>query len=109
MLVGRSDLGVVYRDLALPDSDLGPPLALDICLGHVPSGLLELRCCLSRLPQCISSHRCVILIEDLVRLGVTGDPGQPPASAASPAPHAPADVDRRLAVAEFRPIYQRSA
>jgi hypothetical protein len=44
--------------------------------------------------------------EDLVRLSATSDPGQPLASAASLAPHAPADVDRRLAVAEFRPIYQ---
>jgi hypothetical protein len=55
------------------------------------------------LPQCITSHRCVILIEDLARLGVTGDPGQPPASAASPAPHAPADVIAGLLWRSFAP------
>ena len=48
-------------------------------------------------------------VEDLARLSATGDPGQPLALAASPAPRAAAGVDRRLAEAEFRPIYQRSA
>src|SRR5271163_2111441 len=32
-----------------------------------------------RLPQCIGTNRCTIKIEDLARLGMTDDPGRPPA------------------------------
>ena len=64
-------------------------------------GFLEFRCCLCRLPQCIGRHRCTIKIEDFARLGVTDDPGRPPAPVVSPTPRRTAGVHRRLAVAEF--------
>ena len=70
-------------------------------------GFLEFRCCLCRLPQCIGRHRCTIKIEDFARLGVTEDPDRPPAPVGSPTPRRAAGVHRRLAVAEFRPIYYR--
>jgi hypothetical protein len=54
-----------------------------ICLGRRHSARRV--CRVMRLPQCIGRHRCAIPIEDLAKLGVTGDPGQPPAAAPTPA------------------------